>query len=124
MGCKRILISDLSESENIKESIKSHIYDFSSRTLIHDLPVTKNHKRTIDYITGELSDQKIDLAIVLTPGVWGIEKVEGVSENVRPSICWNLKVANEIKWTSNFVFVPMKHCQHSDIVEFLHEIIF
>lgn len=124
MGCKRILISDLSESENIKESIKSHIYDFSSRTLIHDLPITKNHQQTIDYITCELSNQKIDLAIVLTPGVWGIEKVENKLHNVRPTLCWNLKVANDIKWTSNFVFVPMKHCQHSDIIEFLHEIIF
>lgn len=121
MSCKKIIISDTSSSLEIKESLKSHIYEFSNRTLIHDY---YNKGDIINSIASELENHTVDLAIIFTPGVMGIEKIKTNSKKVRPAICWNIEVAKEIKWESNYIFVPVTYCNKSEIIQFLHEIIF
>jgi len=123
MGCKRILIADLSQNADLKQEIKNSINQKTNRTLIHDHhDVTKS--KTISFIKQELESQKIDYAIVLTNKVMDIQKIQSHTTRVRPSLCWNLKVAKEIKWDCNFIFVPVEQIDKSDIIEFLHEIIF
>jgi hypothetical protein len=123
MSCKRILITDLSQNEDLKQEIKNSIYQKINRSLIHDY-TNASKSKTISFVCQELELQKLDYAIVLTNKVMDIQKIQSHTASVRPSLCWNLKVAKEIKWDCNFIFVPVEQVDKSDIIEFLHEIIF